>query len=290
MNEAYENVKKQWDDVQLLREQQQYGQQTVQISELNSRELNISYDETIKYYNSIKMKTEIEVARDKLTNSSSNSMFSKIFSCFSKTDNENIRKEKEFLIALTQIPLNHEIEQHERQLFTIYKKITGDKQNCPSIGAHWEAIGFQGNDPKTDLRGVGMLGILQLLFFVYSDEKTTQDIYSLSQTQSFPMAVVSLNITQMILKMLIEGKLKSFINKYEDSVMDAFNIAYSSAFYRFYLVWKRGQKRIIDFDNVKKELIIQVNKNLNEIINEYTSMVLKREINVTNKDEIIEFQ
>jgi hypothetical protein len=28
-------------------------------------------------------------------------------------------------------------------------------------------IGFQGTDPSTDLRGVGMLGILQILAFCY---------------------------------------------------------------------------------------------------------------------------
>ncbi len=31
----------------------------------------------------------------------------------------------------------------------------------PLTGGHWEDIGFQGNDPATDLRDTGMLSLLQ---------------------------------------------------------------------------------------------------------------------------------
>jgi hypothetical protein len=29
-------------------------------------------------------------------------------------------------------------------------------------GSHWQELGFQGDDPATDLRGCGMLGLLQV--------------------------------------------------------------------------------------------------------------------------------
>nr|CAG4711956.1 unnamed protein product [Naegleria fowleri] len=212
---AYEKAKAQWDNVQLLREQQHYGKESVQISEVDGREVNITYDETLKYFKSLNLEKECESANEQLnTRGEGRNLFQKLFSCFG-TDSEDIQNEKVFLLALTNIQLNHEIEEHERILFTIYKKITGDKQNCPSIGPHWEAIGFQRTDPKTDLRGVGMLGLTQLLFFVYSDERTLRDIYLLSHTQNFPLAVVSLNMTQLVLKMMLDGKLSRIISKYE---------------------------------------------------------------------------
>lgn len=35
-------------------------------------------------------------------------------------------------------------------------------QVCPSIGRHWEVLGFQGGDPRTDLnRSGGLLNVLQ---------------------------------------------------------------------------------------------------------------------------------
>ena len=285
---AFEETKMQWENVQFLREQQRYGDDSHKVSDVNTRDTNISFDEVLKYYKGVNLEKEMELARERLESSrSNNGCFAGLVSCLGGSSTE-YDDEKLFLICLTLIPLCHEIEEHDRQLFTIYKKITGDKHGCPSIGPHWEAIGFQGNDPKTDLRGVGMLGLLQLLFFIYSDESTTIQLFSLSQSQSFPLAVVSLNMTQLVLKMLLEGKLDSLIKKYS-SVLDALNIAYSSVFYRFYLVWRRGQKKISDFDSVKKELAIEITKSLPTMIEEYTNMMLKRDNIATEKAELAEF-
>lgn len=33
---------------------------------------------------------------------------------------------------------------HMRVLQTIYKRLTGSKQDCPRFGTHWENVGFQG--------------------------------------------------------------------------------------------------------------------------------------------------
>lgn len=44
-------------------------------------------------------------------------------------------------------------------LFTIFTTLK-NTDRCLRYGQHWELIGFQGTDPATDLRGVGMLGIL----------------------------------------------------------------------------------------------------------------------------------
>jgi hypothetical protein len=33
---------------------------------------------------------------------------------------------------------------HLRVLQTIYKRLTGSKQDCPRFGTHWENVGFQG--------------------------------------------------------------------------------------------------------------------------------------------------
>jgi hypothetical protein len=64
----------------------------------------------------------------------------------------------------------------------------GHKQNCvagasqpvPRFGQHWGAVGFQGDDPATDLRGVGMLGLLQLLYLPHHSAAAAQKLYQLS--------------------------------------------------------------------------------------------------------------
>lgn len=39
-------------------------------------------------------------------------------------------------------------------------------RRIPRFGPHWESVGFQGDDPATDLRGYGMLGLLQMLTLI----------------------------------------------------------------------------------------------------------------------------
>ena len=35
---------------------------------------------------------------------------------------------------------------HMRVLQTIYKKLTGNRNDCPRLGPHWENVGFQGEE------------------------------------------------------------------------------------------------------------------------------------------------
>eukprot|EP00761_Pharyngomonas_kirbyi_P003994 gb/GECH01003998.1/.p1 GENE.gb/GECH01003998.1/~~gb/GECH01003998.1/.p1 ORF type:complete len:182 (+),score=23.91 gb/GECH01003998.1/:1-546(+) len=138
---------------------------------------------------------------------------------------------------------------------TVYKKLTGSNLNCPKIGRHWETIGFQGSDPRTDLRGVGMFGILQMLAFLDASEKLFIKIYQLSQdsVQEFPFCIVSLQMTSITLKMIKQGSVTRSINK-ERNVLQVANKIYFALLYHFHLIWKNGSKSIQDFDNVKNNL------------------------------------
>lgn len=68
-----------------------------------------------------------------------------------------------------------------------------------------------GNDPSTDLRGCGMLGLLTLLHLVNSPatKSLAAKMYTLSrdEVQNFPFSVMSINITRMALQILRTGKI-----------------------------------------------------------------------------------
>ena len=66
---------------------------------------------------------------------------------------------------MTKIKLDTSIAEHEILIKTIYKKLA-DRNECRLIGNHWVDIGFQGSDPKTDIRGAGILGLLQVLYYI----------------------------------------------------------------------------------------------------------------------------
>ncbi|XP_027488134.1 ELMO domain-containing protein 3-like [Corapipo altera] len=91
---------------------------------------------------------------------------------------------------MAQCALDDSERVHMRILQTIYRQLTRSRRGCPRYGTHWEELGFQGVDPGTDLRGTGMLGLMQILFFVL-DSRTlllAREIFQLSQheTQAWP--------------------------------------------------------------------------------------------------------
>ena len=69
---------------------------------------------------------------------------------------------------------------HERVLVSVYRGLLGASECPPVYGSHWEAVGFQGNDPSTDVRGAGMLGLLLLLAFVQQRQALADQLFKLS--------------------------------------------------------------------------------------------------------------
>ena len=76
----------------------------------------------------------------------------------------------------------------------------------PQVALNCQKIVFQGDNPSTDLRGVGFLALIQPLYFVTTPEllSLSKAIYklSLSDTQDFPLMVLSINVTRIALHAL----------------------------------------------------------------------------------------
>ncbi|XP_052558233.1 ELMO domain-containing protein 3 isoform X3 [Tympanuchus pallidicinctus] len=121
---------------------------------------------------------------------------------------QQLQGERDLALAIAQCGLDDKQAVHMRILQTIYKKLTCSPLGCPRYGTHWEELGFQGADPGTDLRGTGMLGLMQMLYFVMDSQMLplALDIFRLSQheTQNFPFCIMSVNITRLVLQALRE--------------------------------------------------------------------------------------
>ena len=98
---------------------------------------------------------------------------------------------------------------HERVLVSIYRALQGAASSPPVYGGHWEAVGFQGSDPATDVRGGGVLGLLLLLRLLQSEQTLAgrMQALSVSELQHFPLAVVCLNLAGIVLSTLRLGRL-----------------------------------------------------------------------------------
>lgn len=172
------------------------------------------------------------------------------------TMNRSLHLERNLIFALALCMFKNDEPMHNYVLQTIYKKLTGTKLDCPRYGNHWELIGFQGLDPSTDLRGCGFLGLMTTLYLVTESQThgLAMDIYKLSQheTQNFPFAIMSINITRIALQTLREEKLNKECNR-RNQVLAVFVEFYTSIYLHIFQVWKHQHKTITDSGFVLRE-------------------------------------
>ena len=72
-------------------------------------------------------------------------------------------RDRKFPFLVAQLDYEPENPFHSSILRTIYHTLEGCGGPCPRIGPHWELIGFQGLDPRTDLnRSMKMFANLQV--------------------------------------------------------------------------------------------------------------------------------
>ncbi|NXQ78641.1 ELMD2 protein, partial [Quiscalus mexicanus] len=64
---------------------------------------------------------------------------------------------------LRKVPYDSENEEHEEQLIELWNLLMPHQSLRARISKQWCDIGFQGEDPKTDFRGMGLLGLVNLL-------------------------------------------------------------------------------------------------------------------------------
>lgn len=79
------------------------------------------------------------------------------------------------------------------------------------ISKQWSKIGFQGDDPKTDFRGMGVLGLENLVFFATNYNNVALHVLTHSQhpVYGYSFAIVGINLTSLTYNLLSSDVLKS---------------------------------------------------------------------------------
>ncbi|CDW52288.1 ELMO CED12 domain containing protein [Trichuris trichiura] len=151
---------------------------------------------------------------------------------------------------------------HRQELFRLYASLKPGEA-CQLVDNRWQDIGFQGHDPSTDFRGMGILGLKQLLFLCKHYPMWSARMYSFSVHPSFgyPFAIVGINMTSLLCDLLKEGHLKSYFYslKARELTMEQFHVAYCECFHRFDRRWKTCKPPdIMHFGSVRNQLKLEI--------------------------------
>lgn len=88
------------------------------------------------------------------------------------------------------------------------------------FSSEWGDLGFQGKDPSTDFRGMGFLGLDQLVYFSKTHKSQARKVLEISQTQAyFPFAATGINITAFVMELLRSHKLDRTIYSMMDEAL-----------------------------------------------------------------------
>lgn len=146
-------------------------------------------------------------------------------------------------------------EEHERKLLQLWDLLMKEEKLEGRVSKQWETIGFQGTDPKTDFRGMGILGLLNLLYFaqVYGGTARHLISHSLHPQHGYAFAIVGINITAMAWRLLKSGQAKAhFYNANDRLKLEHFHEFYCYLFVEFDQEWCRAKpKNIMDFPVVQ---------------------------------------
>ncbi|XP_054167387.1 ELMO domain-containing protein 3-like [Oppia nitens] len=231
--------------------------------------LTVTLDQILFHFQNIEIAEQLSRIQPIQIRSGFYGLMSRLFCLNPQRLDSSLCDERNRVFAVALHPFSNHDAIQTKFLITIYQKLTGNALMDRRFGNHWEDIGFQGTDPATDLRGVGLLGLYQLLYFILSPETShlCKEIYKLSldKRQHFPFAVMSLQITGISLQVLREGLLNKEFNQ-SKCVIKVFNWFYSAVFLQLFNTWKENNKTIIDSGYVLKDIRKLVRKDVKRVI------------------------
>lgn len=151
-----------------------------------------------------------------------------------------------------------ENSEHEAQLKQLWDSLKPDTALKSRITKQWTEIGFQGDDPMTDFRGMGLLGLQNLLYLVTQYPSVAKQLLSHSHhpKHGYSFAIVGINITGLAYSLLVAGHLKThFYNVVQGQPhLQHFHQVYCVLFYEFDKFWIQENPRdIMEFNRVKQK-------------------------------------
>lgn len=149
-------------------------------------------------------------------------------------------------------------DNHEKMLLSLWNILeTVPLDN--RISSEWKRLGFQSENPATDFRGMGILGLENLLYFSKHENNTAKDIVAYgSEAIGYPFAITGINITSLLLDLIKDRfcddlfiRVVSEEKELEDVYLNILNELYSRTYIRFHQFYLNSEKETLcDFPRI----------------------------------------
>ncbi|XP_003387436.1 PREDICTED: ELMO domain-containing protein 1-like [Amphimedon queenslandica] len=163
-----------------------------------------------------------------------------------------------------------ENDEHEQQLTKLWSLLVPQTELKARFGTHWGTIGFQGKDPATDFRGMGMLGLYCLVYFAEMHSGKARQVLGFSQhpTKGYPLAITSINITQIVYSLLLNSHLDYYLylkSRGNVPTINDFMEAHCYVMYSFNQFWlDSNPENIMAFSRVRDRYLSELKRRLEE--------------------------
>ncbi|KAL7288034.1 hypothetical protein TKK_0017830 [Trichogramma kaykai] len=159
---------------------------------------------------------------------------------------------------LRQTPYDSDNAKHEGLLLKLWDLLMPGEELDGRITKQWQDIGFQGDDPKTDFRGMGILGLENLVYFAqeYPSAATHVLSHSMHPKYGYAFAIVGINLTSMALRLLKDGSAKTHIYNASKTLptIRAFHQFYCYLFYEFDGFWIESKpSNMMEFSSIQEK-------------------------------------
>ncbi|KAG0059546.1 hypothetical protein BGZ89_000316 [Linnemannia elongata] len=154
---------------------------------------------------------------------------------------------------------------HERKLMLLWDLLRPHEKLEGRYTKQWTEIGFQGKDPATDFRGMGMLGLDDLVYYAKYYPMSSKNALECSHDAIswYSFAIVGINITSFAVQTLRTRQLQYylFLNGTDRSV---YHELYCYLFHRFNAYWSTLEPKpsIMDFERVFADFKIMMERQL----------------------------
>jgi len=159
-------------------------------------------------------------------------------------DIKNCNKQIRYLDQLRIEPFD--IHFHGPMLNRVWTGLKGK-----TVLTDWTEIGFQGNKPENDFRGMGVLALRCLVHMVKTRGRESRDIYH--HYPELPFCITAINVVGFTFQALEQRHFDILFYTNEDKALEMFAAKFCDFFEKFIFYWTQGSRHIFDFQQMFRD-------------------------------------